>query len=139
MNLDRTAFSILLALAGRVPAGTTPGLDRLLAEQDPDSTTRGVAVFHAVPTAEQVRALEALGLAVQPMHSVSLAEVEGRVSAMRAAVAAGIAKDVYLDERTPDRNARCLQTATWPHHDAAWKAAERPAGRRRSARITVQG
>src|SRR5215213_10932911 len=62
---NRTAYSLLLALSGRVPAGTTPGLDGLLAEQDPDSTIRGVATFAAVPTVEQVRALEELGLAVQ--------------------------------------------------------------------------
>lgn len=100
--INRTAFSLLLALSGRVPAGTTPGLNRLLAEQDPDSTTRGVAVFTAVPTPEQVRALEKLGLEVEPMQCVALADVAGPVSAMQAAVAAGIATDVYLDERGTD-------------------------------------
>jgi hypothetical protein len=98
-----TAYSLLLALSGRVPAGTTPGLDRLLAEQDPDGTIRGVAVFGAVPTAEQVRGLERLGLAVQPMQYVALADVAGPVRAMQAAVVEGIAADVYLDERPQDR------------------------------------
>lgn len=102
ISLTNTAYSLLLALAGKVPAGTTPGLNRLLAEQDPSSTTRGVATFGAVPTAEQVRALEELGLTVQPMHSIGLADVAGPVRAMQASVAAGIATDVYLDERVPD-------------------------------------
>jgi hypothetical protein len=107
MNLTYTAHSLLLALAGRVPAGTTPGLDRLLAEQDPGSTTEGVATFNAVPTAEQVRALEKLGLAVQPMQYVALANVAGPVSAMQAAVAQGVATDVYLDELARDRKPVC--------------------------------
>lgn len=103
LTINRTAFSLLLALSGRVPAGTTPGLNRLIAEQDPDGMTRGVATFAAVPTTRQVRALEKLGLAVQPMRSVALADVSGPVSAMQAAVAQGIATDVYLDERETDR------------------------------------
>jgi hypothetical protein len=103
LTINRTAFSVLLALSGRGPAGTTPGLDRLLSEQDPDDTTRGLATFGAVPTAEQVRALEKLGLAVHPMQYVALADVAGPVSAMQAAVAEGIATDVYLDERETDR------------------------------------
>jgi hypothetical protein len=103
ISLTNTAYSLLLALAGRVPAGTTPGLNRLLAEQDPGSTTRGVATFRAVPTAEQVCALEELGLAVQPMQYVAMANVAGPVGAMQAAVAEGIATDVYLDELAPAR------------------------------------
>ncbi len=99
---NRTAFSLLLALAGRVPAGATPGLDRLLDVQEPGSTTHGFATFDAVPTAEQVRALEALGLSVQPMHHVALAKVAGPVSAMQAAVAQGIATDVHLNELERD-------------------------------------
>jgi hypothetical protein len=94
-----TAYSLLLALAGRVPAGSTPGLNRLLAEQDLPSSVRGVATFTAIPTADQVRALEELGLAVDPMRYVALADVTGPVSAMEAAVQRGIATDVHLDER----------------------------------------
>jgi hypothetical protein len=104
---NRTAHSLLLALAGRVPAGTTPGLNHLLAEHDPDGTIRGVATFAAVPTVEQIRALEKLGLAVQPMYHVALANVAGPVSAMQAAVAEGVATDVYLDERAPDKAPVC--------------------------------
>ena len=103
LSTNSTAFSLLLALAGRVPAGTTPGLDHLLAEQGPESTAHGFATFDAVHTAEQVRALEALGLAVEPMHHVGLAKVGGRVSAMQAAVAQGIATDVHLNELERDR------------------------------------
>ena len=94
-----TAYSLLLALAGRVPAGSTPGLDRLLAEQDLPPWVHGVATFTAIPTAAQVRALEELGLIVDPMQYVALAEVTGPVSAMEAAVRRGIATDVHLDER----------------------------------------
>jgi hypothetical protein len=99
-----TAYSLLLALAGRVPAGSTPGLDRLLAEQNFPASVRGVAIFTAIPTADQVRALEDLGLAVNPMQYVALADVTGPVSAMEAAVRRGIATDVHLDERVESRN-----------------------------------
>ena len=77
----------------------TPGLNRLLAAHAVTSSVRGVATFDAIPTAERVAALQQLGLAVQGMKHVPLANVFGPVSAMQAAVANGLASDVYPDER----------------------------------------
>ncbi|HVE69783.1 MAG TPA: S8 family serine peptidase [Thermoanaerobaculia bacterium] len=77
----------------------TPGLSRLLAAHELALSVRGIATFDAVPTTEQVRALQALGLAVQPMRHVALANVAGPVGAMQSAVANGLATDVYPDER----------------------------------------
>jgi serine protease AprX len=77
----------------------TPGLARLLAAHDGTVAVRGVATFEAAPSAAQVGALQALGLAVQPMKHVALANVFGSVSAMQSAVANGLATDIYPDER----------------------------------------
>ena len=112
---NRTAYSVLLALAGKVPAGTTPGLNRLLAEYDLASPVRAIATFTARPTADQVDALEHLGLTVRPMQHVPLADVTGSVSAMQAAVEHGIATDVYLDERTEDAS-----VGVYRRRHAAW-------------------
>jgi serine protease AprX len=56
---------------------------------------RGIATFEAPPSEAKVAALEALGLTVQPIRRLPLALVFGPVAAMRTAVAAGIACDVY--------------------------------------------
>jgi serine protease AprX len=79
-------------------AADTPGLDRLQAV-NPAGPVRAIATFNAVPGASQVTALQALGLAVQPMKHSPLAIVFGSTVAMNTAVSSGIAKDVYPDER----------------------------------------
>jgi serine protease AprX len=73
------------------------GLERLLADGTPND--RAIVTFDAPPSATQVRALEALGLVVQPMEHLPLALVEGTVAAMTRAVTAGIGLDVYPDEQ----------------------------------------
>lgn len=114
---NRTAHSLFIALAGKVPAGTTPGLDRLLAEHVPASVLRGVAIFSDTPAADQVLALEQLGLTVQPMRHAPLADVTGTVGAMKAAVEQGIAIDVYLDERSED-----TRSSVYRRRQAGWDA-----------------
>jgi serine protease AprX len=101
------AALILAAAMAALPVSTrltsgvidTPiGLGNLLAGNGGTAVVRGIATFDAVPTAAQVAALEGLGLTAQPMHNVSLALVRGQVAAMQAAVASGVANDVYPDE-----------------------------------------
>lgn len=82
--------------AARAAAATHPGLARLLAVGTPNG--RAVVRLGAVPGAEQVRALRALGLAVQPMRRLPLAIVDGPVAALAATVTRGPALDVYPDE-----------------------------------------
>ena len=89
-----TATSTSTSVAGsRLPIG----LSRLLAHGTP--TGRAIATFDAIPTAADVRALESLGLTVQPMEHLKMALVAGPVTAMRAAVTRGVATDVYPDEK----------------------------------------
>jgi serine protease AprX len=82
---------------------TTPSLDALVLPGlshlagSPDITT-GIASLDAVPSAVVVASLERLGLEVQPMRHLPLVIVRGPGDAMRAAVAAGLADDVYPDE-----------------------------------------
>lgn len=76
------------------PRGT--GLDRLLASDV--TSARAIATFSAAPTPDQVAALRALGLVVQPMKKLPLALVQGPVDALTEAVGSGIARDVYPDE-----------------------------------------
>jgi serine protease AprX len=92
---------VVLALAAEAQdAQLTPGLTRLLAAHElTTAPIRGIATFDSIPTAERVAALRQLGLAVQPMKHVALANVVGPVSAMQSAVANGVAVDVYPDER----------------------------------------
>lgn len=84
---------VTAVLAGEAPTG----LSRLLSTGTP--TGRGIATFDAVPTTLQVQALKSLGLTVQPMRHLPLALVAGTVDLLRAAVATGVARDVYPDER----------------------------------------
>jgi len=98
--------SIAVLCAGIAVAGSafaqlaadTPGLDRLRAV-NPVGPVRAIATFDAVPGASQLTALQALGLAVQPMKHSPLAIVFGSTTAMSTAVSSGIARDVYPDER----------------------------------------
>lgn len=103
-----------------VPVATaaTPGLDRLLAEGSGAAT--GIATLDAVPTSAVASALGSLGLEVQLMEHLPLAIVRGPVSAMQAAVQAGVAQDVY-----PDEELQYLDTAS---SDAMGAAAFRDAG-----------
>jgi len=99
-------------------AAATPGLDQLLADGAADAT--GIATLDAVPSAGVTDALRGLGLEVQPMQRLPLAIVRGPVAAMQAAVATGIADDVY-----PDEQLEYLDTAS---SDAIGAAALRDAG-----------
>jgi serine protease AprX len=94
------AVTLFLALAIQAQdAEPAPGLSRLLAAHPLTSSVRGIATFTGIPAAGQVAALRQLGLAVQPMKHVALANVVGSVAAMQDAVANGIVTDVYPDER----------------------------------------
>ncbi|GEP34475.1 hypothetical protein NSZ01_22430 [Nocardioides szechwanensis] len=76
---------------------THAGLDRLLATGT--HADRAIVTFSAVPTADQVAALRALGLTVQPMRRLPLALVSGPVAQLVRTVTSGIALDVYPDEQ----------------------------------------
>ena len=85
--------------ADLLPTVTQPGLSRLLAAYDGTALTRGIATFDTVPDAAVVAALRNRGLVTQPMRRVPLALVYGSVATMQGAVAAGLANDIYPDER----------------------------------------
>jgi serine protease AprX len=118
-------LAISLALSGAVTTSAVSpsvptGLGQLLTAYAPTASVRGIAEFGAVPTSGQVRALEALGLVVQPMRHVPLALVSGLVSSMQAAVAGGVADDIY-----PDTPIQLFDTAS---SDAMGTALPRAAG-----------
>jgi serine protease AprX len=97
------ALAFLSASVGLTPARAVElslptGLSQLLAAYEPAALLRGVATFDAIPTAGRAGNLAALGLGVQRLHNLPLALVFGPVSAMQAAVTAGLAVDVYPDE-----------------------------------------
>jgi len=99
--LTLAAAMAALPISARPTSGlvdTPIGLGNLLAAYDTGATVRGIATFDAVPNAGQVSALKGLGLFVQPMDNVPLALVVGTAGQMQAAVAGGIASDVYPDE-----------------------------------------
>jgi len=108
------------AVRGSTIGELPTGLSQLLAANDLSTVARGIAVLASVPTGSQVSALQALGLAVQPMHQVRLALVVGTVGSMQAAVTTGVAEDVY-----PDLPIELLDTAS---SDAMGGAAARAAG-----------
>ena len=108
------------AVRGSTLGPVPTGLSQLLAAYDATAVVRGIAVLSSVPTAGQVSALQALGLAVQSMRQVELALVVGSVGSMQAAVTAGVAEDVY-----PDLPIELLDTAS---SDAMGAAAARAAG-----------
>jgi serine protease AprX len=110
-----------LGLAPTTKAATPvhAGLDTLLGAA-PTGDVRGIATFDAVPTAAQTSALRALGLRVQPMEHLPLALVVGPVATLGDAVAKGLAKDVY-----PDEKLQLLDTAS---SDAMGSAALRAKG-----------
>ena len=119
-----------LALVLAAPLGASParavsldtptGLSRLLAVHAGAADVRGIATLDAIPTGTVTSALKALGLTVQPMHNVPLALVRGPAAAMQAAVATGLARDVY-----PDEPIELFDTAS---SDAMGAAAARAAG-----------
>ncbi len=103
MRSTQFIFALCLAFAAAPPAQAQdgldlPGLSRLLTAYDGTALTRGIATFETAPGPGQVAALQGLGLAVQPLRHVPLAVVHGAVAAMQAAVAAGLAQDIYPDE-----------------------------------------
>jgi serine protease AprX len=97
------ALALATAFANLGPAHAIPlqlptGLSQLLAAYQPTALVRGIATFDAIPTAGQASGLAALGLGIQRLHNLPLGLVYGPVSAMQAAVTAGLASDVYPDE-----------------------------------------
>ena len=106
-DLWRVAAAVALALlvvlvsvrpARAVDLDSLPtGLSQLLAAYAPAALTRGIATFDAAPTRAQATALSGLGLSVQRMRNLPLALVYGPVAAMKAAVSAGLVRDVYPD------------------------------------------
>lgn len=97
-----TAAALVLALA--FPALSTaqsPGLTRLShAPANALGSTDGVATFGgAMPSVAQVEGLRSLGLQVQPMSHLPLALLRGSRAAMFDAVARGLCRDVYPNDR----------------------------------------
>ncbi len=97
------SLAVLLALGG-VTLASAPeqadqavGMARMLAGQA--GVVRGIATFDRVPTAAVADRLRSLGLTVQRMKRLPLALVSGDVTAMAAAVATGVATDVYPDDQ----------------------------------------
>ncbi len=111
-------FSVLCVplLAGDAPNGLSAMLNRYEAS----ASVRGIATFDAPPTEVRVKALQAAGLAVQPMKHVPLALVFGLVGTMQQAVASGSVNDIY-----PDEVVELYDTAS---SDAMGSAATRLAG-----------
>lgn len=89
----------LTSVVAQTLGDSTPGLERLLAAHGPAALARGIATLDAAPTSAHVTALQARGLAVQPMRRLPLALVYGTVASMQSAVASNVARDVYPDER----------------------------------------
>jgi serine protease AprX len=127
--LPRTGAALALALVtafaaiGPARAVVLPvptGLSQLLAAYSGAAVVRGIAEFDATPSAAQIAALRALGLAAQPMHHLPLALVQGTVASMQSAVTSGAAQDVY-----PDARLQYFDTAS---SDAMGGAAARAAG-----------
>ena len=75
------------------------GLARLMNSSSLSVVVKGIATFDRAPTRSQTSALRSLGLAVQPMKHLPLALVRGPVAMLRTAVRAGLANDVYPDEK----------------------------------------
>jgi serine protease AprX len=81
------------------PAAVHPGLARLAAASRPDDRVAAIATFDAVPSDRTVEALTEAGVQVQAMRHLPLAIVLGSRAALAAAVAHGLADDVYPNER----------------------------------------
>ena len=69
------AFSMAGRAARAVDLNLSTGLGQLVMTYAPSASVRGIAELSSVPTSAQVSALNALGLAVQPMRHVPLALV----------------------------------------------------------------
>src|ERR1043166_8359267 len=100
------AVLVSLALSQNLPAqsdaaSTRPGLARLsLTSTRPDGSLDGIATFGGVqPTSQQVDALRALGLRVQPLANIPVVLMRGSRSALISSVSSGIADDVYPNDR----------------------------------------
>ncbi|MGA8846281.1 MAG: S8 family serine peptidase [Nocardioides sp.] len=89
-----TAATGTLSSTSTTPA--LPGLSRLLALGS--AAERGIVSFDAVPNTAQVRALQRLGLVVQPMSQLPLALVAGTPAQLVSSVTSGLGNDVYPDE-----------------------------------------
>ncbi|MBW3663892.1 MAG: S8 family serine peptidase [Actinobacteria bacterium] len=91
---------------GQHPAAPRQGLPALLAAAgESQEPVRAILRFQAIPTADDVAALSAVGVAAQPMKQLPLAIAEGTVPDYVRAVAQGLVEDVY-----PDRT-HALQSA----------------------------
>ena len=76
-----------------------PGLARLDVARKLGGLVSGIATFDSSPTHQQIAALRALGLRVQPTRHLPLAYVLGSLTQLRDAVTSGAAEDIYPDER----------------------------------------
>ncbi|MEO7117662.1 MAG: S8 family serine peptidase [Candidatus Limnocylindrales bacterium] len=99
MAVAFAALVVPASIAGASTAAALPlGLSQITAVSGNDATVRGIATFSAIPTRSQANALASLGLAVQRMKNVPLAIVQGKVSALKQAVANGTVNDVYPND-----------------------------------------
>ncbi len=104
-RLATAMLAVVLAAAGLTNAASrdvesrTIGLARLLSAHQLQDVVVGIATFEEIPSRNRVRALQGLGLVVQPMERLPLALVRGPLAALRAAVRSGRASDVYANER----------------------------------------
>jgi len=111
-RLPSIALAGLLAVGAAAPVvaiTSTPavaparlGAERLavaLAGVAPTEVVRGIATFAAVPTAEDVAALRALGLVVQPMEHLPLAIVQGTALQLTDLSVSSLVRDLYPEDR----------------------------------------
>ena len=83
-------------LLAPIPAGLRSILDSAL---DAGQPLVGIAMLDRVPASEDVSALQAHGLFVQPLHHLPMALVKGRPQQLLEAWQQGAARDIYPDRR----------------------------------------
>ncbi|MDX5450033.1 MAG: hypothetical protein LPK36_03305, partial [Actinomycetes bacterium] len=86
--------AVALGPATHALAGPVTGLTEAVS-----APVRGILTLDAPPTADEVTALRALGLTVQPLEALPMALVVGPAEALRAAVSDGPALRFHPEER----------------------------------------
>jgi len=96
------AVAVSIILAGPAAAAATglpPGLRAIAESGLPDTEpVLAVAMLGRVPAAEDVAALQDLGLVAQPLKHLPMVLTKGTVPQLLRAVATGAARDMYLDQ-----------------------------------------
>ncbi len=101
-RLVRLSLALLLLpiMALQAAQASTPGLRAINQSQIPaQETIRAVAMLDRTPTPADVEALAELGLITQGLKHLPMVLTKGTVAQLRQAVAQGLARDVYLDQK----------------------------------------